>query len=122
MHLLTLSVSLLPLLSTAQLPPQATFPQRPSTILSIQRTMSYYPLIIDNKSFSDLSLVFTANAIANYSQPLNILTPLSVIESILAASLAPVTTQHLLCMRHLFVGIRSYTPYLTLTTLAQLSG
>ncbi|EMD00968.1 hypothetical protein BAUCODRAFT_29352 [Baudoinia panamericana UAMH 10762] len=62
----------------------------------IRNTLALYPLCIDGKDFASLSLVFASDAVANYSAPLNILTPLSTIETVLAASLASVTTQHLL--------------------------
>jgi hypothetical protein len=66
----------------------------PSDIEIIRNTLAHYPLAIDGKNFAALSLVFAPNAVANYSTPLNILTPLSVIETGLESSLAPVTTQH----------------------------
>lgn len=66
------------------------------TIEAIRNTLAIYPFAIDGKNFDALSKVFTTNAVANYSAPLNVLTPLSSIQSVLQTSLACVTTQHLL--------------------------
>jgi hypothetical protein len=66
------------------------------TIEAIRNTLAIYPFAIDGKNFDALSKVFTTNAVANYSAPLNVLTPLSSIQSVLETSLACVTTQHLL--------------------------
>ena len=68
----------------------------PASILSIQNTINTYPLAIDSKNFSALSLVFTPDAVANYSAPLGVLHGLPNIQYILAKNLAPVTTQHAL--------------------------
>ncbi|KAK4957479.1 hypothetical protein LTR10_005444 [Elasticomyces elasticus] len=66
-----------------------------NTILAqIRNTLALYPLCIDGKDFASLSLVFTKDAVANYSEPLNTLTSLSDIQTVLEASLAPVATQH----------------------------
>jgi len=72
----------------------ASGPQDPTAIEAIKNTLALYPFAIDSKDFSALSEVFTPDAVANYSAPLNVLTPLSTIESVLEASLAPVATQH----------------------------
>lgn len=61
---------------------------------AIRTTLALYPLAIDGKNFNALDQIFTSNAVANYSAPLNVLTPLSTIESVLESSLSPVTTQH----------------------------
>ena len=74
----------------------AARPQEPIALDQIRATLALYPLVIDSKSFASLSLIFTPGAVANYSAPLGVLTPLSTIESVLEASLAAVTTQHLL--------------------------
>jgi ketosteroid isomerase-like protein len=66
----------------------------PAIVEAIRSTLALYPLAIDGKNFNALSQVFTSNAVANYSAPLNVLTPLSTIQSVLQASLAAVTTQH----------------------------
>jgi hypothetical protein len=63
-------------------------------IEAIRNTLALYPFCIDGKNFAALSNVFTTNAVANYLAPLNILTPLSNIESVLSSSLTCVTTQH----------------------------
>jgi hypothetical protein len=63
-------------------------------IEAIRNTLALYPFCIDGKNFAALSNVFTTNAVANYSAPLNVLTPLSTIESVLSSSLTCVTTQH----------------------------
>ncbi|RDW74771.1 hypothetical protein BP6252_05913 [Coleophoma cylindrospora] len=79
----------------------------PSDVETIRRTLSRYSLAIDGKNFAALSLIFTSNAVANYSAPLNVLTPLTTIQSALEASLMPVTTQHLLGTQ--FIDILSPT-------------
>lgn len=66
------------------------------TIEAVRNTLAIYPFAIDGKNFDALSKVFTTDAVANYSAPLNVLTPLSTIQSVLETSLACVTTQHLL--------------------------
>ncbi|KAK5678255.1 hypothetical protein LTS10_009425 [Elasticomyces elasticus] len=68
--------------------------QDPAILAQIRNTLALYPVCIDGKDFASLSLVFTENAVANYSEPLNTLTPLSDIQTVLEASLAPVATQH----------------------------
>ncbi|KAF9891591.1 hypothetical protein FE257_003602 [Aspergillus nanangensis] len=68
--------------------------QRSGVIEAIRNTLALYPFAIDGKNFAALSNVFAADAVANYSAPLNVLTPLSTIESVLEASTACVTTQH----------------------------
>jgi ketosteroid isomerase-like protein len=70
------------------------FVASPIDVESIRNTLAHYPLAIDGKNFAALNLVFTPNAVANYSAPLNVVTGLATIESVLEASLAPVTTQH----------------------------
>ena len=72
----------------------ATKRQPADTVAQILNTLSVYPLAIDGKSFASLSLVFTEDVITNYSAPLNVLTPLNVVEATLEDSLAPVDTQH----------------------------
>ena len=72
----------------------AQYQADPNDVEAIRVTLALYPLSIDGKNFAALNQVFTPNAVANYSAPLNVLTPLSTIESVLEASLAPVTTQH----------------------------
>jgi ketosteroid isomerase-like protein len=67
---------------------------QPDIVEAIRTTLALYPLSIDGKNFNALSEVFTSNAVANYSAPLNVLTPLSTIQSVLQASLAAVNTQH----------------------------
>ncbi|KAJ5960016.1 uncharacterized protein N7479_007166 [Penicillium vulpinum] len=64
------------------------------TIEAIRNTLAIYAFAIDGKDFGALDKVFTSDAVANYSAPLNVLTPLSTIKSVLGTSLACVTTQH----------------------------
>jgi SnoaL-like domain len=66
----------------------------PFDVEAIRNTLAHYPLAVDGKNFAALSLVFAPNAVANYSAPLGVLTPLSTIESSLKSSLSTVTTQH----------------------------
>ncbi|KAL4918311.1 hypothetical protein BDW62DRAFT_200937 [Aspergillus aurantiobrunneus] len=82
----------LPLLPTLFNPPTLT--SDPFTTESIRRTLALYPLAIDGKDFAALSHVFAPGAVANYSAPLNVLTPLQTIQDTLSASLSCVTTQH----------------------------
>lgn len=65
------------------------------TIEAIRNTLAIYAFAVDGKDFDALSKVFTTDAIANYSAPLNVLTPLKTIQSVLSKSLGCVTTQHL---------------------------
>ncbi|KAJ6474882.1 hypothetical protein C8R45DRAFT_834758, partial [Mycena sanguinolenta] len=51
-------------------------------------------LSIDGKNFTALALVFAADAVANYSAPLGVLTPLAIIQAVLAKRLEKITTQH----------------------------
>ncbi|KAJ5794007.1 hypothetical protein N7457_000606 [Penicillium paradoxum] len=67
-----------------------------STIETIRNTMALYAFAIDGKDFDSLNKVFATDAVANYSEPLNVLTPLSTIQSTLSMSLKCVTTQHFL--------------------------
>jgi hypothetical protein len=60
----------------------------------IRNTLAHYPLALDGKRFADLSLVFTPNAVTNYSAPLNVLNGLPMIEATLEAALRLVSTQH----------------------------
>ncbi|KAJ2983086.1 hypothetical protein NQ176_g957 [Zarea fungicola] len=66
----------------------------PFDVEAIRNALAHYPLAIDGKNFDALDLVFTSNAVTNYSAPFGILTPLSAIKSALQGGLAPVTTQH----------------------------
>lgn len=72
----------------------ASGPQDPVAIDAIRNTLALYPLAVDGKDFAALSEVFISDAVANYSAPLNVLTPLDTIESVLQGSLATVNTQH----------------------------
>jgi ketosteroid isomerase-like protein len=65
------------------------------TIEAIRNTLAIYAFAVDGKDFDALSKVFTTGATANYSAPLNVLTPLKTIQSVLHTSLGCVTTQHL---------------------------
>lgn len=68
--------------------------QNPADVEQIRNTLWLYPLAIDGKNFAALDLVFTQDVVANYSAPLNVLTPLSAVQAALQRSLMPVTTQH----------------------------
>ncbi|KAK6430281.1 hypothetical protein LTR95_013567 [Oleoguttula sp. CCFEE 5521] len=63
---------------------------------AIQNTISTYSLALDSKDFGRLAQVFTPDVVANYSEPLNVLTGLAQVQQVLQKSLAPVTTQHAL--------------------------
>ncbi|KAJ5406574.1 hypothetical protein N7465_007858 [Penicillium sp. CMV-2018d] len=62
---------------------------------AIRNTLAIYTFAIDGKDFNALSKIFTTDVIVNYSAPLNVLTPLETIQSVLSLSLGCVTTQHL---------------------------
>ncbi|KAF8147056.1 hypothetical protein K438DRAFT_1990026 [Mycena galopus ATCC 62051] len=86
-------------ISPFDLPTLLPVPSHPPDLAAselIRTTLGHYPLSIDGKNFGALALVFTADAVANYSAPLDVLTPLATIQSALASSLEKVTTQHAL--------------------------
>ncbi|KAJ7658977.1 hypothetical protein B0H17DRAFT_1213054 [Mycena rosella] len=85
-------------ISPFDLPALLPVPSHPDLAASelIRTTLGHYPLIIDGKNFGALALVFAADAVANYSAPLDVLTPLATIQAVLASSLEKVTTQHAL--------------------------
>lgn len=57
---------------------------------------AHYILAVDGKNFDALSLSLAPDIIANYSAPLGLLNNLTTVQTALAASLKPVTTQHLM--------------------------
>jgi hypothetical protein len=83
-------------ISPFNLPALLPVPSHPGLAASelIRTTLGHYPLSIDGKNFEALALVFAADAVANYSASLNVLTPLATIQAVLASSLEKVTTQH----------------------------
>ena len=84
----------IPFSSTPAVYNTATRPQSANTIAQILNTLSFYPLAIDGKAFSALSLVFTDKIVANYSAPIGVVSGLSNISAVIESSLAPVDTQH----------------------------
>lgn len=68
--------------------------QDATALAQIANTVSLYSLALDGKDFSQLKNVFFEDAVANYSAPIGVLQPLSVIEKTIGGFLAPVTTQH----------------------------
>lgn len=60
----------------------------------IRNTLAHYPLAIDGKNFDALDRVFTADAVANYSAPIYIVTGLPAIKTTLEQALRPVLSQH----------------------------
>ncbi|CAI7582416.1 unnamed protein product [Penicillium glandicola] len=64
--------------------------------IELSSLATIYAFAIDGKEFDTLDKVFTTDATANYSTPLNVLAPLTTIQSVLSTSLECVTTQHLL--------------------------
>jgi ketosteroid isomerase-like protein len=84
----------IPLISLPTIAGKPPFKADSNDVEAVRATLALYPLAIDGKNFAALNLVFTTNAVANYSAPLNVLSPLSTIQSVLQASLNPVTTQH----------------------------
>ncbi|KAJ6459556.1 hypothetical protein C8R45DRAFT_1109426 [Mycena sanguinolenta] len=85
-------------ISPFDLPALLPVPSTPDLAASelIRTTLGHYPLSIDGKNFEALALVFAPDAVANYSAPLDVLTPLATIQAALASSLEKVTTQHAL--------------------------
>jgi hypothetical protein len=65
-----------------------------TAVISLQQTLSLYPLAVDSKNFQDLDQVFAKNVVANYSTPIGVLNGLPTVISVLNASLAAVLTQH----------------------------
>ena len=86
----------IPLSSLVTSFPLSLTPQGPSAQDQIRNTLAHYPLAIDGKNFAALNLVFTADAVANYSAPLNVLNGLKAIETTLELNLRPVLSQHAL--------------------------
>ncbi|KAK3170332.1 hypothetical protein OEA41_009719 [Lepraria neglecta] len=82
----------LPLLPSTYNP--STYPLSATPVAQILNTLSLYPLAIDGKNFSALTLVFTNDIIANYSPPIGVVSGLSNVNAVLQESLAPVDTQH----------------------------
>ena len=60
----------------------------------IRNTLAHYPLALDGKNFAALDLFYTADAVANYSEPLNVVTGLPEIEAVVERTLRRVLTQH----------------------------
>ncbi len=60
----------------------------------IRNTLAHYPLALDGKNFDALDLVFTKDAVANFSAPLNVLYGLDQIKLVVKQTLAPVLSQH----------------------------
>ncbi|KAJ6572230.1 hypothetical protein B0H19DRAFT_1065196 [Mycena capillaripes] len=85
-------------ISLFDLPALLPLPLHPDLAASelIRTTLGHYPLSIDGKNFGAFALVFAADAVANYSAPLDVLTPLAIIQAKTASSLQKVTTQHAL--------------------------
>lgn len=87
---------------TSQLP--SYFPRQKLTSASslldvedIRQTVSEYAFIIDARAFDSLSDIFTTDAVANYSEPLGVLSGVETIKTTLSAALAQFPgTQHLL--------------------------
>ena len=66
-------------------------------IEDIRQTVSEYAFIIDARAFDSLSDIFTTDAVANYSEPLGVLSGVETIKTTLSAALAQFPgTQHLL--------------------------
>ena len=61
----------------------------------IRNTLAHYPLALDGKNFAALDLVFTPDAVANYSTGIGVLRGLEQIKIALEQALVPVVSQHL---------------------------
>lgn len=88
--------SAIPLYSLPITYPLSLNPQNPIIENQIRDTLAHYPLAIDGKNFAALDLVFTQDVVANYSEPLGVLTGLPSVISALQSTLSPVRTQHAL--------------------------
>ena len=71
-----------------------TRPQDPTVLDQIRFTVALYAFAIDGKDFESLDLVFTDDAVANFSAPIGVVTSLSAIKSVVQKTLAYVHTQH----------------------------
>lgn len=89
-----IGTAVIPFFSLPTLVANAPRTANPAAVEAIRNTLAFYPLAIDGKNFDALSQIFTTDAVANYSAPLNVLKTLSTIQSVLQSSLAAVTTQH----------------------------
>lgn len=70
-------------------------PPDPVVESQIRNTLATYPFSIDSKNFTALSSVFHPDAVANYSEPINVISGLPEIAARLEASLALFAgTQH----------------------------
>ncbi|KAI7783417.1 hypothetical protein LA080_011978 [Diaporthe eres] len=63
-------------------------PPDPIAESQIRNTLATYTFSIDSKNFTALSSVFHPDAVANYSEPINVISGLSEITATLEASLA----------------------------------
>ena len=73
----------------------AAYPQPATDIAQIVNTLALYPLAIDGRNFSALSLVFTEDVIADYPiAGLGILTPLTMLEQSIVAASVNFNSQH----------------------------
>jgi hypothetical protein len=76
-------------------PDANTSPPDPVAESQIRNTLATYAMSIDSKNFTALSSVFHPDAVANYSEPINVITGLPEIMGTLEASLALFAgTQH----------------------------
>ncbi|KAE8441259.1 hypothetical protein EG329_005560 [Mollisiaceae sp. DMI_Dod_QoI] len=82
----------------ASLAQASTFPGSSYTldpISSIKNVLSHYCIILDTKTYSDLSIIYTSDAVANFTTiGLGVLNGLPAIESAMNASLFGIPTQH----------------------------
>ena len=63
--------------------------------IEIKNVLSHYCIILDTKTYSDLSQIYTSDAVANFSTiGLGVLSGLPAIESAMNASLFGIPTQH----------------------------
>lgn len=86
--------SAIPLYSLPTTYPRSLRSQNPISENQIRDTLAHYPLAIDGKNFPALNLVFTQDVVANYPEPLGVLTGLSSVIPALQSTLAAVRTQH----------------------------
>ena len=56
--------------------------QDADTEIQVKNTLAHYPLALDGKNFAALDQIFTTDAVANYSAPLGVVTPLAKIKEV----------------------------------------
>ncbi|KAL9618225.1 MAG: hypothetical protein Q9160_007059 [Pyrenula sp. 1 TL-2023] len=74
----------------------ATNASSPSAYFAISNTLSVYCYLLDSKNFTGLSAVFTPDVVANFPEPLGVMSGVNALAMGLNQSLFGVESQHLL--------------------------